>query len=497
MAEAEAVDDPLDEVRAVLTVCGVADAVARERMIQHEGFTSLADLGEMDNDTDVSDMAKRMASRTVAEGRVNLGTVQIKKIQALIWWVRDRQKRGLALAAEDFDAEALESAKNSKRVEREREDADTSVKDLDKFDPDDFDIHEDAFLNLLASTTGAQKEPLRYVVRSEVPPAEFVDENERRMYQIQAVGVAFEEDNRKVYRLLKSFLINTPGWAWIEQFNPTENGQLAFRAWTAHYNGQGELSKRTSLAKARIKSLHYKNEHSMSFEKYTELLTKAFITLEKDPDEAFSERQKVNKLLEGIQSSDVELQSCKAVITSQHAADFAGACAYFSQQVSRIHGGAQLEQQKYKKRRISQVSTTQGGRFGGRRGGRGRFGSRTGSGRGRFGGRAGGRGFANTINGVDVSDPTRGFSDDEWERLRLNGGRQYIINARERMNGRGGRGGRGREGGGGRFAQRNAAEVESSNRQEQEQDADSVPSGRGNERGGRNGRGFGRGAYRG
>ena len=40
------------------------------------------------------------------------------------------------------------------------------------------------------------------------------------------------------------------------------------------------MSKCT-LAKACIDSLHYKNECSMSFEKYTEFLTKAFTTLEK------------------------------------------------------------------------------------------------------------------------------------------------------------------------------------------------------------------------
>ena len=451
----------------------------------------------MDGDTDVTEMAKRMSSRTQGEGRVNLRTVQIKRIQALVWWVHDRQKRGLDLDAALFDAAALEAARNQKRVEKEREDADTSVKDLDKFDPDDFDIHEDAFLNLLACTTGAQKEPIRYVVRAQDAPAVFVNENERRMYQIQLDGIAFEEDNRKVYRLLKAFLINTPGWAWIDEFNATEDGRRAFQAWSDHYNGQGELSKRTSLAKAKIKSLHYKNERSMSFEKYTELLTKAFITLDKDPDEAYSGRQKVNKLLEGIQSTDVELQSCKAVISSQYPANFAGACAYFSQQVSRIHGGAQLETQRYRKRRISELNTSRGGHHGGRGGGRSRFGGRGGGrSRGRGdGGRGGGRGTV--INGVDVSDPTRSFTAEEWESLQYNGGRAYVMQAPDRMARRGGRGrGRGRHGG--RYSQRNTSEVESSERQDEQQgqEREQQGNGRNNERGGRNGRGFGHGAYR-
>jgi hypothetical protein len=44
-------------------------------------------------------------------------------------------------------------------------------------------------------------------------------------------------------------------------------------AWAAHYNGKGELSKHTAIAKARLNQVHYQNERSMSFEKFTEIMT--------------------------------------------------------------------------------------------------------------------------------------------------------------------------------------------------------------------------------
>ena len=93
----------------------------------------------------------------------------------------------------------------------------------------------------------------------------------------------FESDNRDVYRKLKAFLINTPEWAWIEPFNGMEDGHQAFRAWSNHYNGEGALSKRTALAKQRLDQLHYKNEKSMTFERYTELMTQCFQMLHKMP----------------------------------------------------------------------------------------------------------------------------------------------------------------------------------------------------------------------
>jgi hypothetical protein len=114
-------------------------------------------------------------------------------------------------------------------------------------------------------------------------------------------------DNKLVYHLLKSFLINTSGWTWIEPYNVTENGCGTFLAWANHYNGQGELLKHTAMAKkAKIKSLFYKNEHSLSFEKVMEILSKSFSTLDKGPDERYSECQKVEKLLQCIQMLDME-----------------------------------------------------------------------------------------------------------------------------------------------------------------------------------------------
>ena len=92
----------------------------------------------------------------------------------------------------------------------------------------------------------------------------------------------------------------------------------------------------------------------MLFERYTELLTKCFSTLDKDIDEKLSDIKKVNALLKGIKTQDMELLAPKAVISRQYPCDLAAACAYFSKKVARLHGGSQLENQRnHRKRRIS------------------------------------------------------------------------------------------------------------------------------------------------
>ena len=147
----------------------------------------------------------------------------------------------------------------------------------------------------------------------------------------------------------------------------------------------------------------------------------------------------MEKLLKAIRCQDAELLAAKVVIDQQYPRDFIGACSYFSQQVARIHGPAQLEyhQSRNKKRGIYAVDSRAG------HGGwaRGRFGnwySRGGRGRSGRGGRA-----SHIINGIDVSDPTRNFTAQEWEALGPNNGCTTVLQMRNRANGAGGHDGQG------------------------------------------------------
>jgi hypothetical protein len=52
-------------------------------------------------------MAKGMASCTTAVGRVILGTIQIEKIQALVFWVKDHHRRNLDVEQEMWTEDEL------------------------------------------------------------------------------------------------------------------------------------------------------------------------------------------------------------------------------------------------------------------------------------------------------------------------------------------------------------------------------------------------------
>ena len=90
-------------IHTVLAVCDMVDPDNRNLIRTGEGLTSIADFGVFDINHNVVNMAKRLSSCTINDGCVNLGTVHIKKIQALVWWINDRQKFGQDLDPAKFN----------------------------------------------------------------------------------------------------------------------------------------------------------------------------------------------------------------------------------------------------------------------------------------------------------------------------------------------------------------------------------------------------------
>jgi hypothetical protein len=55
--------------------------------INVEGLDSISAFIQLNGDSDVTEMAKRMAARPSVAGRVIFGTMQIKRLQALVYCV--------------------------------------------------------------------------------------------------------------------------------------------------------------------------------------------------------------------------------------------------------------------------------------------------------------------------------------------------------------------------------------------------------------------------
>ena len=154
-------DDPLDQLHQVLVQCGVRAVADCNNIINHEGFNSIDDLTILEGDRDVTEMAKRMASHTEANGCVNLSTILIEHLQGLVYYVRDHCMHRLMMTAKDWMQETMEMAMTKKEVrEASKDDKEPSIKDMEIFNPDYFDTYEDAFKNLMAQIIGVRGKPL-------------------------------------------------------------------------------------------------------------------------------------------------------------------------------------------------------------------------------------------------------------------------------------------------------------------------------------------------
>jgi hypothetical protein len=81
-----AVPPALTEAVAAFNVCGIPVAPATN-IIASQGFTSMEDFNDLEDDDEVENLALRLAKCSAGNRRVLLGHVQIKNIQALAWWV--------------------------------------------------------------------------------------------------------------------------------------------------------------------------------------------------------------------------------------------------------------------------------------------------------------------------------------------------------------------------------------------------------------------------
>jgi len=279
--------------------------------------------------------------------------------------------------------------------------------------------------------------PLSYVIRKEefsevAPPGEDGVEELIRLAPLH--GTPYLEDKKRVYRIIRDAISGTDGWTWMQDVR-NEDGRQAMKRLRDHYDGPGAKTRRVQDAKERLKICVYKNETTFSFERYVSVLKECFATLEED-ERAITERDKLDYLLDGIENTALAAAVSTISMSQALRTSFEEAAGILLREVQRLFPLAANRG----KRTIAQMDAdydgTGRGGGGGRGGGKGR--SRGGRGKGK-GGRGGGQGGGGghgggggriELNGIDVSDPNRTFSRDEWNKLK--GHWQYIWDRRNK-----------------------------------------------------------------
>ncbi len=92
----------------------------------------------------------------------------------------------------------------------------------------------------LNGVKGKHDIPLAYIIRDqEVPQPNqvFQSEHQRLIAITPLQGVEFEDDNGRVFDLLKSWTFDGPTWTWMRAHNGTRNGRQAWLSLMATSKG--------------------------------------------------------------------------------------------------------------------------------------------------------------------------------------------------------------------------------------------------------------------
>ena len=182
----------------------------------------------------------------------------------------------------------------------------------------------------------------------------------------------------------------------------------------AHYDGPGETAKKLAKTEVDLKNLHYKNEHSLSFESFINKLNEIFFILS-ESEQPYTPVQKVKKMCENTNTSNTTLQAAMKFIKMNPDLKtpineyFTKAANALAEQVAIIFPNARALTSRYVFFIYSGCGRGRGhGRNNSGGIGRGRGGQTNQSKQSSFPANLGGN-TGNTWNRIDVSDLTRYF----------------------------------------------------------------------------------------
>lgn len=237
------------------------------------------------NATDITNMIK--AGVTYGNNRkLKFPTRHRKHLVALIEWAKDRKKLNepISLASASIETQetfitAIELAqfrKDIRTVEEKTLEAQLKIASPGKLK--DEKIWEDWVTGLQTTLTlirGVTGVPLVYVIRRDETPPEgevYASFDEDCIANAPLSGPAFDADARSVHLIIQPLVLGENAAQWISNAEEKKNGREDFLKLQAHFQGEGNSSRRIHDAEKLWNTLHYKNERALPF---TTFLTKA------------------------------------------------------------------------------------------------------------------------------------------------------------------------------------------------------------------------------
>jgi hypothetical protein len=193
--------------------------------------------------------------------------------------VNRRVLRGVAIFEADITADALNASLADFPIHDMEREADPSVDKPESVSYDKWEDWQDCVITYLKGKRNVTKDvPLYYIIRPDITLNKPI-EDEQIIFHAPHIGATYSTDNKTVHQLLTELTTGTDADHWIKQHKRAQDGHRAWNELIRHCDGPSESDKRVTVARSDISNLHYKNETSFNFEKYSTRMKKSFSTL--------------------------------------------------------------------------------------------------------------------------------------------------------------------------------------------------------------------------
>jgi hypothetical protein len=282
------VDPPPNPVLGLLETVGFTDAVEHASLVE-EVFPDLRTIS-MYTERDLKDILKEFRSRTMAAGRITIPRVRMQRTLGLIHWVQDAYRCNQEPVPADFNDVEIDTSNRHAEIRNalleQSETVAKSAQPKKLKGKKDYNEWYDSLKNYLSLLMGTNGVPLNYVVRDHVdpPPGEVLETYDEEVYALAPLnGDYFVADACRVHQIIKTYAQGESAEEWIRTLHRYQDGRRDLLALKAHFQGEGNSSRRIAEADNIRENLHYKNEKSFRFQLFLDKLQSMFVQQSKLP----------------------------------------------------------------------------------------------------------------------------------------------------------------------------------------------------------------------
>ena len=306
---------------------------------------------------------------------------RVRQLQGIAWYVTDCIRHSKQVDVDKYKGNPDEYKDCAEVYYLEGKQDGVSVSKPEKFEYKNWIEWEESVYTYFESVSNSNNIPLMYVIRKDLNDVAPSGRKEEIIYHASRNGYLFSQDNKRVGDIIRELCLGTEAEAWL---NNHKGGMECMDALRLHYDGPDEAERRMTGAKAKLERLFYKAEATFPFEKFVTNLIEIFNICERYGMPVY-ESDKLKYLFDKSQNNHHDFRQ-EVNIARSTCTSFTDGVTYLKTVVARLFPEGQ---RMGKKRNINNVKSGKGER---------------------------GK-VKNSYNGIDTSDLTRWYSDEEMVKL--------------------------------------------------------------------------------